>query len=123
MLNAYEKHVGGQNTNKNIFEITSPGRKSIAVYYNDILCFETSSVTHRVCLRGKNRVIEFPQQLSNIEESLGSDFFRCHRSVIVNLRNISQVDYKTCVITLSDGTTCPLSTRKKAALQKKLKHL
>ncbi len=122
ILNAYEKHTGGSELYKNIYQVTMPGGKSIAVSYNDILCFETSDFTHKICLRSKQRIIEFSDQLGNIESKLNHDFFRCHRSVIVNIHHIKEINYHDCLITLCDGSTCPLSVRKKGALKNTIKN-
>lgn len=122
ILNAYEKYTGGWDTYKNVYQLATPGKRKITVYYNDILSFETSPINHKIQLKALHRVIEFSGNLSDIEKELNENFLRCHRSAIVNIRHITDVDYTRCVITLSDGTTCPLSTRKKGALKKMLKN-
>lgn len=123
ILNAYEKHTGGSSLYRNTYEVILPGGKTMAVYYNDILCFEASDKAHKIQLRAINRVIDFPEQLGNVETRLNNEFIRCHRSVIVNIRNIKEIDYNSCTITLRDGSTCPLSVRKKSALRSRIKQL
>ena len=92
--------------------------KRIAIDYNDIIFFETSSNIHKIILHAKKRVIEFTGQLKDIEKQLDYRFYRCHTSYIINIDNIADVDFKELIIHMKNGETCPVSVRKKKGLKK-----
>ncbi len=120
ILNAYEKHTCTSPHNASIFTATMPDDRQISVPYAEIISFETATATHKIILHGKNRMLEFPDQLNALENKLNDQFFRCHRSIIINLMNVKEVDYKNSTVIMSDGTHYPLSIRKKGELRKKL---
>lgn len=122
ILNAYEKHTHSSQHNISIFTATMPDGKQISVPHSEIIAFETSNTTHKIIFHGKNRLLEFPEQLNTLEKELNEHFFRCHRSTIVNLMNIKEIDYKDSVIIMCDDSRYPLSIRKKGELRKKLKN-
>lgn len=119
ILNAYEKHTHSSQHNISIFTATMPDGKQISVPHSEIIAFETSNTTHKIIFHGKNRLLEFPEQLNTLEKELNEHFFRCHRSTIVNLMNIKEIDYKDSVIIMCDDSRYPLSIRKKGRTQKK----
>lgn len=62
--------------------------------------------------------IESSQSLESIEQKLDkSQFFRCHKSYIVNLSHISRVDYPNNIIYLKSGDNCLVSKRSKKELR------
>lgn len=73
--------------------------------------FETSGNIHKVILHGKDRQIEFPGTLKELAGALGGDFVRCHRSFLVNKKNITEVDLKRRILHFANGETCLMSTR------------
>jgi two-component system LytT family response regulator len=48
------------------------------------------------------------------------DFFRCHNSTVINLRQITEFDLRRREVVLKSGTKIIISCRKKADLIKKL---
>lgn len=60
--------------------------------------------------------IEFYGKLVELEESLGSNFVRCHRAYIVNLRYVLKYDASS--ITLESGVNIPLAKPKYAEFVK-----
>ncbi len=54
--------------------------------------------------------IEFYGKLAELENSLGNEFMRCHRSFIVNLRYVLKYDARSII--LEDGTEILLSKKK-----------
>lgn len=85
-----------------------------------ISSFKTSKDFHKIILYARNRTIEFPAQLKEVELQLEEPFFRCHRSYLINTTQISEVDFQTGMITMADGQVCPISMRMKKILKKKL---
>ena len=68
LLNVQEKYTSSNNITKTF--IINHSDKCIAIDYNDILFFETSSNIHKVILHAKKRVLEFNGHLKEIERQL-----------------------------------------------------
>lgn len=122
LLYAIQKYASLNNKAIRTFIVPFDGRK-IIIDYNDIILFEASPTPHKVILYGKKRRIEFPSHLKEIEQKLEHPFFRCHRSYIVNLNQIQEVDFQLGIITMVTGQTCPVSLRIKPLLRKKLSNI
>ena len=110
LLNAMERYTLQTNRVHKVYTIETGGRK-ISIDYEDILFFETSSNIHKVILHAKDRQIEFFNTIKELTNTLGGDFVRCHRSFLVNKKNIKEVDTKNRIIYLTNGETCLMSTR------------
>lgn len=83
----------------------------------DIIYFETAATRHQIILHAENRLLEFRGDLKAIEAEVGQGFFKPHRSYLINLQKVKQVNYQNKTITLSDNSTCLLSRKGKATLQ------
>ena len=110
LLNAIERYTLQTNKTHKVYTIETGGRK-ISVDYNDIFFFETSGNIHKVILHAKNRQIEFSGTIKELAATLGDSFVRCHRSFLVNKRNIKEIDAKNRIIYFINGESCLMSTR------------
>lgn len=110
LLNAMERYTLQTNRTHKVYTIEISGRK-ISVDYDDILFFETSGNIHKLILHGKDRQIEFSGTMKELADTLGSNFVRCHRSFLVNKKNIKEVDAKNRILYFANGETCLISTR------------
>ncbi len=110
LLNAMERYTLQTNKTHKVYTIETGGRK-ISVDYNDIFFFETSGNIHKVILHAKNRQIEFSGTIKELAATLGDSFVRCHRSFLVNKRNIKEIDAKNRIIYFINGESCLMSTR------------
>ncbi|MDE7324556.1 MAG: LytTR family DNA-binding domain-containing protein [Lachnospiraceae bacterium] len=79
-----------------------------------ILYLEAVGRRHMLVLHMDDEVLEFNSSLSHFEEKLGGDFWRCHRSFLVNRSRISNVWLKENVVELDNGETCLLSRKAKS---------
>lgn len=122
LLDVYKKYTGGSDSHKNIFSAGMPDGRSIAVEYDDIISIETASTTRHLILHARQRQFEFPGLIGALEKQLPGDFFRPHRSVVINLKNIDKVDYGELRIEMNDGSIVPLAVRKRGQLKSKLEH-
>ena len=52
-------------------------------------------------------VLDYYEQIENLETKLGSHFFRCHRSYLINLRHLK--GYKNGVAYMDNGREVPVS--------------
>lgn len=117
LLNAMERYTLQTNRTHKVYTIETSGKK-ISIDYEDILFFETSSNIHKVILHAKDRQIEFPGTIKELASALSGDFVRCHRSFLINKKNIKEIDAKNRIIHFINGETCLMSTRMMKALWK-----
>lgn len=85
--------------------------KIVKLRLEDVLFFETSPTIHKIVAHESNRQIEFYGKMKELEEKLHSRFYRCHKSYIVNLDKIKEIDKAMRVIHLVDGKQCLVSQR------------
>jgi len=105
------------------FKIPNGGEDSCR--YDDILFFEADpSVPHRIILHTKRLTYAHYQRLEKLEKELpASFFFKCHRSYIVNLTNLTETCKHELVqgkngVTMPNGAVCKVSAGNKKALIK-----
>lgn len=96
---------------RNDFLTVEAERKFINIDLNEILFFETADKNHKIRLHTLDSNIEFYSTMKELEERLKDDFCRTHRSYIVNLKNIKEVDKSKFTITMINDETCYISVR------------
>lgn len=82
---------------------------------SDILFFESvSNQVNTVILHTKDEVFELKKSLKTLEEQRLPNFFRCHKSYLVNLSNIYEFDKRSGQIFFDEQRTlkCQVSHRK-----------
>lgn len=82
----------------------------------EIMFFETSGRTHRIELHALNDRFDFIGSIQELEEQLGSRFFRVHRAYLVNLERIQELDLKHREILMDNGEKCLFSRNVKGEL-------
>lgn len=103
----YQK-IGEQTTVKKLqIKVLGQTRN---IDYQDIYFFEASPNLHKIILHLANEQIEFYGRLKSYEE-LSDEFYRCHKSFIVNKTHIETIDTKTRLITMTNGGVCFASNR------------
>lgn len=80
---------------------------STAVAVDDILYLEAFSHKTRVVLHDRELFIN--ESISSIENRLGNDFHKCHRSYIVNIKHINSIKKYDAV--MDNGSSIPISRR------------
>jgi two-component system response regulator AgrA len=98
------------------------GRKFHYIPFDEIVFFESDTSIRgggKIILHTKNSTIEFYGTLSDIGES-HSDFFRCHQSYIINLKNVTSINSAKKEAIMSNGEIVFIATRKRKEL---IKHL
>ncbi|WP_042470512.1 LytR/AlgR family response regulator transcription factor [Bacillus ndiopicus] len=94
------------------------GEKVKNIALGDIYFFETASQPHKIQLHERNGCYSFYGSLKELD--LGDDFFRCHKSILVHLKNIKEVNFKERYIIMENGSHCTVAFRSLKALQKAL---
>jgi len=89
---------------------------------NIILYFKAADVPHKLTLSTKQGFYEFYAKLNELEETEGLDeiLFRCHRSYLIHLNNVREINWKSKMIVMQNGEKCPISFRKVKLLKEKL---
>jgi len=83
--------------------------------FEDIMFFTTDVKPHKIILHLYKSHINFYGYIKNLDE-ISPDFFRCHKSFVVNLGNIQHVDHKEKTITMVNGEVALVTTKKLRAL-------
>lgn len=109
--NIYIKYTSANNNIHKTFAIKL-NNEYLYLNTNEIIYFETSPNVHKTYVHTDTYKLEFTGLLKNIEPQLDDNFFRCHRSSIVNKNFISSIDYKNKVIHLINGDSCLISGKK-----------
>ncbi len=111
-----ERFIHTLKTNKKQIVVSCRGQKSI-VRSADILYCEI--INRKINLRlSDGSTVEYYGKISELEKSLDGNFFRSHRSYLVNLRHI--LSYSSNEITVLGNEKIPLSRSRKAALMNAL---
>lgn len=80
---------------------------STAVAPDDIIYLEACSHKTKVVLLGKTFYIN--ESFGSIENRLGNDFYKCHRSYIVNLKHVNSIKKYDTI--MDNGVGVPVSRR------------
>ena len=83
--------------------------------FEDIMFFTTDIKPHKIIMHLFKSHINFYGNIKTLDE-VSPDFFRCHKSFVVNLRNIKHVDHKEKIITMVNGEIALVTTKKLRAL-------
>lgn len=109
LLKAYNTYFR-ENTKEGIITIKEDMR-IINIWLSDVLFIETSGTAHKVKVHEENRQIEFYGNLKDIQKKLTPNFYRCHKSYIVNKDKIYEIDKKSNKIIMTNGEECYVSFR------------
>lgn len=101
--------------NDKIF-IAKAGTKFYKIPYKDILFFETLSGNHKILLHTTDGFIEFYGTLRDIIEQLNDDFYQCHKSYVVNIKNIKEINKEEQFLEMTNNEKCYYSKRYKKGL-------
>lgn len=80
---------------------------SVAVALDDIIYLEAFSHKTKIVLNDRELFIN--ESISSIEKRIGNDFYKCHRSYIVNIKHINSIRKYDTV--MDNGSTIPVSRR------------
>lgn len=117
------------NKYKQLGEIEQPAMVQITIgerikniAMQDIYFIESSSIPHKLALHEKNGYYEFYGKLVDFE-NVDPTFFRCHKSYLINLRHVKEVDKKERFAKMANGAECIISFRQLRELQRRLMNL
>ncbi|WP_010250278.1 LytR/AlgR family response regulator transcription factor [Acetivibrio cellulolyticus] len=97
------------------------GTEIYRIDYNQILYLE--SYQKKIYVHTENQRIGYYDSLSSLEEKLGENFIRCHKSYIINADKMSRISFSDMKIEMINGTEIDISRTFKGILKDKLKCL
>ena len=77
---------------------------------DDILYMESN--LKQLCVHTRRGAQEFPRQLESVKPLLDHRFVQCHKSFIVNMDHVADLDIAAMCMNLSTGGVVPVSSRK-----------
>lgn len=108
-----------EDTIKRLFDdIYGTPKKYIKIYNKNTLV-EQSQVQYikrnnmKLVYHTSSRDYEVYSSFNKIQDSLPTNFIRCHKSYIVNLDNIKDVDPVTLTVLLTDNSSCSIGPKYK----------
>lgn len=97
------------------------GGQRITLKQREIEFFETSVNEHKLIVHTGQKSMEFFGKIKDIEQEVGEDFLRCHRSYLVNKKNVKEIDYSNKTIHMKGGAECPISSRMLSHVKKQFR--
>lgn len=95
---------------KKIIKVENKG-VSYIVYIKDILYIERDTVDRKCFIHTSYGSVPISKTLNELQDELGSNFYMSHRSCLVNLNNISKIDWKESIIYFNDNISTSLLAR------------
>ena len=96
--------------NDEIFDFQTQ-HTAIRIPLNQVIYIETSPQKHYVILHGTNNQMTFRANLKNLEKASLS-LVSCHRSYLINPKNILRINKLKREVEMTDGSICPFSRTK-----------
>ncbi|MGN0143640.1 MAG: LytR/AlgR family response regulator transcription factor [Clostridium sp.] len=118
-LNVIQNNIDCAKKNNNNKLSIDTGSNIILLDYDDILFFETSAKEHKISAHTINGQYEFYGTLKKLEKSAPSDFYKSHRSYLVNTGKIKSIDKNKMLINMINNEICYVSLRYMKGLLKK----
>ena len=106
---AQKRHLNDQSNEKKVFKV-KVGSKIRAISYSEIMFFESSVVPHKIILHMADGQLEFYQSIRELE-NINENFYRCHKSFVVNKEKIKNIDKSRREIEMENGEICLVSVR------------
>lgn len=94
----------------------------LSIPYHDILYIETTGISHKLRVVGKNFAKEFYGTITDIQEKdqKTKRFYLAHKSFLVNISNVKDIDRKKLEVVFYEEHRCPISRLKTKKLRELL---
>ena len=108
---AYKRNEKMNIGERECFQVKT-GDQIWTIPHNDIMFFETHLASaHKMILHTADTQIEFRAPMNKVA-NISPDFYRCHKSFVVNINNIKRVDKSTKEIEMVNGEIAFTTVRK-----------
>lgn len=116
LVNVLEKQRNLSLKHTDKFCFTS-GSRNYFIPHKDIYYIETMSA-HKYRVHYANGILELRGNLTDVADRLGKDFCMCHRSCLVNLNHVKELNQELCTVTLDNQISCLCSKRRFGIIKK-----
>lgn len=107
---AYKDYKNYNIKDANIIPI-SIGNRIIYFNMDEILFFETTNKDHRIRIHTCEEQLEFYGTLKDIEKIVSPNYYKPHRSYLVNIKKIKSIDKDKLIIHMVNGEACYIASR------------
>ncbi len=117
----YRRYLNYQKHNEEAMVVVRSGSRDYNVELHNIIFVE--SLNQKLVVHTRDRNIEFFGYLKDIINDLNKNsenFYRCHRSYIININHVKEVNYKDSYIVMSSDERCYMSRQQKGEIRKVL---
>lgn len=106
ILKAYERFLKDeiQKADKQI-------KESEEEHKNEMVVIEAMPKHKIKVIQNDGNTLELNRSLKDIKKLLGDSFFRCHKSYIINMEYLKEIDAENRVAIMKDNTRVPISHR------------
>ncbi len=111
LLSVSARYGSGSCEHKKIFSASLPDGRIVQMPFEEIISIETCPDSRRLILYSEKRRLEFRGTITDTECVLDKRFFRCHRSVIVNLDHVKEWDMRKKLLIMDNENIYPVSIR------------
>jgi len=111
---AHASYLNDQSKEKKIYKVNVEDRVTV-IDQDDIMFISSSDVPHMLILHLDNSHIDFSGSLKEAEAAL-PDFYRCHKSYLVNPKNVREVHKSTNEVEMVNEELALVSVRKMKGL-------
>lgn len=93
-------------------------QKNVSMPLNSICYIESIKSSHKLNIYYDNGVLTVSGLLKEVEKQLDMNFLRCHKSLIVNMGKVVEIDKRNRILTLNAGYRCAYAARYKGLIEK-----
>lgn len=105
----YERTLKQGKNIDNLFYQVKIDKKIKLIPYEEIMFFETSLTPHMLILHLADTQFEFRGSIKDV--ATDKRFFRCHKSIVVNLDNVRAIRISERYLEMVNGSSCSFSAR------------
>ncbi|MCL2568582.1 MAG: LytTR family DNA-binding domain-containing protein [Oscillospiraceae bacterium] len=106
----YQRYSSDKSPKTGRYQVKD-GDRTRLIPFDDIMFFTSHPTPHKVVLHLENSQIIFYGSINELTE-ISPDFYRSHKSFVVNLKNIKQVDHAMKEIEMTNGEIALVGSKK-----------
>ena len=118
VLRIYSDYMRLTEASSELFLTIQSGGKVFRLPFGEVFYIESSD--KKLNIWTKRQCLSVYERMSELERTLGTHFFRCHRSYLVNYAQIESVNFSEMEIILRNSERLPISRTFKNALKERL---
>ncbi|MCL2437156.1 MAG: LytTR family DNA-binding domain-containing protein [Clostridiales bacterium] len=111
LRNAHDKYTAKPTPLQNYFILKPTKDETIVLDCSKILYFEAAAAPHKIFVYTETGRYRFRGELSQIQKELNGFFFKCHRSIVVNIEKVASIDTSLLKLQLHNGDTIDVSIK------------